>query len=196
MWVFINFFQFPNVIFKINSRWQLHFKISFCFLKKEATGTWETEAPACNLTYSDITRRKQSAAENAVSASASNQFVADTAKCKGFAQKRLCNSKDMKRLKTSLEQERTWQNVKKLLTILLEKRKSNNTLSNMVEVINIKLSILGSGGESLQCLPCVFTALHHRRAPRSQWASRINSQLKSLNKAANLKFFLKKNANK
>lgn len=57
--------------------------------RKEATETWETEAPACNLTYSDITRRKQSAAENAVSASASNQFVTDQAKCKGFALKRL-----------------------------------------------------------------------------------------------------------
>lgn len=108
VWVFINSFQFPNVIFKINSRWQLLFKISFCFLKEEATETWETEAPTCNCTYSDITRRKQSAAENAVSASASNQFVADTAKYKGFAQKRLCNSKDRKWLKTSLEEERTW----------------------------------------------------------------------------------------
>lgn len=158
VWVFINFFQFPNIIFKINSRWQLLFKISFCFLKKEATETWETEAPACNLTYSDITRRKQSAAENAVSASVSNQFVADRAKCKGFAQKRLCNSKDRKRLKASLEQKRTWQNGKKLLTILLEKRKSNSTLSDMVEVINIKLSLL----RLRWGVPAMFTLLSSR----------------------------------
>lgn len=33
--VFINFSQLPKVIFKINSRWQLRFIISFWLLKRE-----------------------------------------------------------------------------------------------------------------------------------------------------------------